>query len=170
VSLQRNRRQGRFTDVDKRRLAPVIPHLLRSLHMRSLMGPLRQQQGAYLSAIDRMPFGVIFIDDTGRVFDVSVPAEEILQNASELTIKHRKLLAQNSSDDAALQQLIRASITTNLNETAVSKSCTLRRLNGKQPFKIVVISASSDGSCYCSYAGCAVVIFDPREVRARAWL
>lgn len=139
VSLQRSRRQGRFTDVDKRRLAPVIPHLLRSLQMRSLMGPLRQQQGAYQSAIDRMPFGVIFIDATGRVFDVSGPAHEILRSASGLTIKNQKLIAQNPSDDAALQQVIKASITTNASESAESKSCNLRSLNGRRPLKVVVI-------------------------------
>jgi DNA-binding CsgD family transcriptional regulator len=159
VSLQRNRRQGRFTDVDKRRLAPVIPHLLRSLQMRSLVEPLRQQHGAFLSAIDRMPFGVIFIDASGLVSDVSGPAQRILQGASGLTVKHKKLSAQNASDDAALQRLIRTSIRVKPSESVESRVCTVRTLNAQRPLKIFVIPLRQTAAAFALTQGCAVVVF-----------
>jgi DNA-binding CsgD family transcriptional regulator len=161
VSLQRNRRQGRFTDVDKRRLAPVIPHLLRSLQMRSLVEPLRQQHGAFLSAIDRMPFGVIFIDASGLVSDVSGPAQRILQGASGLTVKHKKLSAQNASDDAALQRLIRTSIRVKPSESVESRVCTVRNLNAQRPLKIFVIPLRQTAAAFALTQGCAVVVFGP---------
>jgi len=159
VSLQRNRRQGRFTDIDKRRLAPVIPHLLRSLQMRSLVEPLRQERDAYLSAIDRMPFGVIFIDASGLVSDVSGPAQAILQSASGLTVKHGKLSAQNSSDDATLQRLIRASTRTMPSEAVESRTCSVRSLNGQRPLKIFVIPIQLTAAAFALTQECAVVIF-----------
>jgi hypothetical protein len=165
VSLQRSCRQGSFTSEDEARLAPLMPHLLRALEIRRLVEPIRHRQHVYLELLDRLPFGVILLDDGSRVLELSATAETIVRRQTALTVRGASLRALRPSDDAELHCAIRtASCKTSIHGGRGS-TVTIHRTDGKRSLTAAVPIRAPQVFMSIPPA-CVVVIFDPEGQRA----
>ncbi len=85
----------------------LLPHLRRALHMHNLLDRSESLGTLYSKAIGRLSVATIVLDETGKVLDQNLIAQDILASGDGLKLVGGRLEATYPSDNRALQQLIR---------------------------------------------------------------
>jgi DNA-binding CsgD family transcriptional regulator len=71
----RTRGQGEFPAATRRLIARFLPHLRRTFAIRDHVTELRQEAKAKSKALDRLPVGVLFLDEGGLVREMNQTAQ-----------------------------------------------------------------------------------------------
>jgi DNA-binding CsgD family transcriptional regulator len=79
LSIKSTRRHGPFSDLEVRTLERVIPHARRALEIRDRLQACRIRADALLASLQRLPFGMLILDDMGRVIESNTFAEQMLR-------------------------------------------------------------------------------------------
>ena len=77
IAILRNFRQGPFGQPELAALGRLIPHLQRAARLHLRMGELSLQNQTVEAALDRLQFGVVIADVTGRALVVNRAAQEM---------------------------------------------------------------------------------------------
>ena len=163
VSLQRSHQQGRFLAQDEERYRDVIPHVVRALGVRRRLQAAQHRNAVTVDLIDRLPFGVVFLDGLARVLHASVIARALLRSNVGLQVSNGEIHATYKQDDTQLQR-------------AIQQTLRSRRI-GCPPGATVSLSASTGlgaGRTLCvavvpvrtatselQYDSCLLLVFDP---------
>jgi DNA-binding CsgD family transcriptional regulator len=92
VSVKASRRHGPFNDAEVNRLQVVMPHVQRVLQIRDRL-ELHQIRAAGLSAsLQRLPFGVLLLEDSGRIAESNAFAERLLRTESSVRCDRNRTL------------------------------------------------------------------------------
>jgi DNA-binding CsgD family transcriptional regulator/PAS domain-containing protein len=143
ITCLRSHQQGPFRSTEVELLRLLFPHLQRAMQFHKRMSVLQGHYRASLDALDRLPSGVILIDDKGRMLEANVAAKEILSQNDGLTIEKEGLAASTSNQTRELRSTI-AAAAFSIREKGFSAggSLAIVRPSGKRPFVLVIMPAS----------------------------
>jgi len=77
--------RGQFDSTDVARVQPFVPHLQRALAIRDRVEASRLKIGALTATMDRLPFGVIVLDQNRRILECNVTAAALMTRQSGLS-------------------------------------------------------------------------------------
>ena len=105
LALNRGDRHEEFDAHDARLLSVLVPHVRRSLAIQRRFGGLDAERSPILDALDRLPRGLVLLDDRARPIFVNRYAARLLEQRDGLSIEKEALIA---AMPAAARQLARA--------------------------------------------------------------
>ncbi len=104
--ILRPRESGTFALDDLEFLDRAIPHIKRALQVMIRLADLETRAATGTEIWDRLPYGIIVLDDAGRVLWTNVVAEKLLSQNDGLVTRAGQLRAVAPSEDGTLQRLI----------------------------------------------------------------
>jgi DNA-binding CsgD family transcriptional regulator len=164
VSIQRSRRQGPFLKADEERCKVLIPHLVRALRIRQELQAVRQQQAVVMEVLDRLPFGVVLLDDAGRIIETSAAADAMLRSGDGVAAKGGAIRAALPEDDHGLQKAIRRTLRARADQLAPGGAVALRREGDRRALTVVVVPVADPSIFMHAVPRCMVLISDPDRV------
>ncbi|CAN5148829.1 helix-turn-helix transcriptional regulator [soil metagenome] len=102
-TLQRDPLAGNFTRDDIAALERLVPHLRRAVQLHRALAPSRRAAVAFADGLEKMPFGLVAIDDRGRVWHLNKTAQDIVDRRDGLTVSRDSGLS--TVDRTAAQRL-----------------------------------------------------------------
>jgi DNA-binding CsgD family transcriptional regulator/PAS domain-containing protein len=95
-----------FTPVEKRLLEALVPHLARIFEMTRNFLSVTRERIALAEVMDRVPAGMLLLDENGRVVFRNHSADRILARNDGLGLVDGMLHAENADADATLHRFI----------------------------------------------------------------
>lgn len=91
----------------------LVPHVMRAVTIEQRLGGVTLERAGLSEALDRLPTGVMLLDERGRVTVFNRAAAELLRRADGLSIdRERAPCAARATDTAALRRAIAGACTT----------------------------------------------------------
>jgi PAS domain-containing protein/DNA-binding CsgD family transcriptional regulator len=145
IAVLRNFRQGPFGHPENATLDRLVPHLQRAARLHLRMRELRLQNQTIQAALDRLPFGVVIADATGRALIVNRAAAEMAAANDGLLLRDGRLAAARTEETAALTRHIAEAVrTAGRREGEAGGSLRISRPSGRQPFALLIAPLSPD--------------------------
>jgi DNA-binding CsgD family transcriptional regulator len=110
LGIHRTREAGAYIEVERSKVALLLPHLQRALRLGRRLSALSQAHAAALQALDRVDTGVIVVDERCRVMLSSAMADTLLRGNSELAVHGGCLVLQQPALRDALSAQVRAAV------------------------------------------------------------
>lgn len=128
-----------FSQEERQLCEALLPHLRRALHMHNLLDRSESLGMLYSKAIGRLSVATIVLDETGKVLDQNLIAQEILDNGDGLKLVGGRLEATYPSDNRALQQLIRNAFAHQPGDRVIpSEAMSIARPSGQVSLGVVI--------------------------------
>lgn len=128
----RARSQGPFTPSDAKRLSTLVPHLTRVIRLARKFSVVSARTS--VDVLNALGDGALVVDRRAKVVYLNSRAETIVSRGSGLCVKHGRLVANDSSTQSRLDQLIacatsgRVALERTLLQPVVVKDSSARRL------------------------------------------
>lgn len=112
IGLHRDAAAGAFTDIERRMLENILPHLQRALQLRARLAPRKLITGIGTAALDALPTCVVVVDGTMQVRHLNEAGASLTApGRSGLTIGRAaggdmRLSARHRDDNDALRRLV----------------------------------------------------------------
>ena len=160
LGLMRPRSFGAYSAEDLDLLKRTIPHLIRMMQILLRLNDLAGQNTTGAALWDRLPYGIILLDETGRLLWANRSADAILSPGDGLGVHANFLRAAKPDDNVLLQWKIgNAAATARGRGTGCGGAMALSRSDGGRPLSILVSPFPVDrGSIFVSRRA-AVVVF-----------
>jgi DNA-binding CsgD family transcriptional regulator/PAS domain-containing protein len=110
--VQRPRRGGPFGEGELARLRGVLPHLRRAFQISRQLAAGEVERQAMLALLERLPTGVLLLDEHRRVVFLNRRAESILAAGDGLTMTAQGLQVTAPGLQPALERLIQEAVET----------------------------------------------------------
>ncbi len=160
ISVQRTPRQGHVTADQVRLFEQLLPHVRRGVAISRRLEEMDRCQAAALDAVDRLPHGVVLLDDHGRVLTCNRAAEAIFVESDGLARSVDGIHSAYATDDRQLQRLIGGALKTNRGGTIP-----LLRPSGRKPFVLTVAPYASDDNLLAVVRPAAIVMLTDPETQ-----
>jgi DNA-binding CsgD family transcriptional regulator len=85
LAIHSTRLRGPFDERDGELVQPFIPHLQRALGIRDRLESSRMRIDVLTATLDRLPFGIIVLDDLARILECSATASALMTRGSGIT-------------------------------------------------------------------------------------
>jgi len=122
-------------------LQRLIPHFQKADELATKVAEISETKRLAMSFLDRLDYGVVFVDQVGRIRLTNQRAERWLQRSDAISARFGRLQMKSARDDQALGQLIRsATMADNLQGGALITSGG----EGDVQAKVVVLPISPD--------------------------
>ena len=161
----RSHKKGPFGPAEVKLLRALMPHLQRALQFQRRTADLEGQYRASLDAMDRLPVGIIFLDDSGCLLALNRSAKRVMDQNDGLAIGKEGLRAADSQENKSLRLLvISAAITATQNGFRRAAPLAISRPSGKRPYALLAMPSSSETLAF-AVKKCAVIVFisDPED-------
>ncbi len=170
LGLMRPKSFGPYRAEDLDMLERAIPHLMRMIQILLRLNDLAGQNAAGAALWDRLPYGIILLDETGRLLWANRSAEVMLSAGDSVGARGDFLRAVRPGEDAALQRLIGEAAATGRGRGGGSGGfMALPRGDGCRPLAVLVAPFPIDrGALFASRRAAAVVFLSDPECQARA--
>jgi DNA-binding CsgD family transcriptional regulator len=151
--LHRAPNQGHFTKDDAVQLEQLAPHLRRAAKIQAKLEEVDAARRASEAALDQLIFGLITVDQNGRVLSMNRMAEDVIADQDGLWVHRGSLMTRLPHEVALLQRCIREATepTTQANPRQ-GASLLITRPSGRGAYRLLV-APLSDG---------AAARFDPK--------
>jgi len=165
LRITRSSKGREFTAEDKAFCGQLLPHLRRSVKLRSRVDGIESERRLYAVAMDRMQIGTVVLNELGMVVRSNGVAESILGEKDGVQVVKGRLRAEYALEDRELQRLIKSSLTHATGSSpAVTEAISLTRPSGQPKLGVLVRSIPcnelSEGN---DWPQVAVFIRDPRH-------
>jgi PAS domain-containing protein len=107
MSFTRHRDRGAYDGDGKRLIERLAPHVRRALLTHWRLTEARLGGEIQQSALEHLGYGVVMLDDAGRVLYLNPQAESMLRAGDGFLIGQGRLSATRPGDDAELARLLR---------------------------------------------------------------
>ena len=170
IAIQRPRRQGSFELHDLDLLDRLAPHLLRALRLQTRFAEFEAQRWADQTLRDRLPFAVILVDEQGRIVGQNQAATDLLAAGDGLTARCGRLRAAHPTEQAVLDQLLRAAApAVNATGTAAGGAIVLRRPSERRSLSVLVMPVPRRRNAFSLGLGAPipaalVIVTDPERL------
>lgn len=173
ITAFRAERTGPASEADVSVFRAVLPHLQRSVQLYFRLLDLETGRAATASALDRLPIGVILLDEARRPILVNRAAQAILDRNDGLTLAPNGLRAARRDEAARLAALVAAATSTPLRRGAAvagsgaGGALAISRPSLCRPLSVLVSPLHADQyRLGAQVAVAAVFVSDPEERRA----
>lgn len=159
LAVLRNFRQGSFGQPELAVLRRLVPHLQRAARLHLQMREMRLQNQAVEAALDRLPFGVVIADATGRTLLVNRAAQDMAAAKDGLLLCGGRLTVAQPKEATILVRHIGDAV-----ETATRRkgegggSLSISRPSGRRPFALMVAPLSPDAALAAQHQAPAALI------------
>jgi DNA-binding CsgD family transcriptional regulator len=137
--VEAGHRHGPFEHQALETFSALVPHLIRAARMREAFVAARRERDIRMDVLDRLPFGIIFLDGTGSAVGVTAEAERLLQKGDGLRVHRSRVSAQFPDDDRRLQEATFHSTRGRGNGSPAGATLAIRRRPPKPALHVVVI-------------------------------
>jgi DNA-binding CsgD family transcriptional regulator/PAS domain-containing protein len=143
----------------------LLPHLERALQLHRRLTRIDADRDAIAEVFQRLPLGVILLDELRGVTLVNEAAAEITNTSDGLLLTRHGLAASVAAEGATLRALILAAVaTTNGKGLHAGGAMSLSRPSGKRPLSLLVTPLrSSNTYAPRGRAGAALFVTDPER-------
>lgn len=154
-----------FSEADKAFCRRLLPHLKRSVRLRSRVEGIESERRLYAVAMDRMQIGTVVLNEHGAIVRSNSVAEAILAEKDGILVVKGKLHAEYALEDRELQRLIKTGLSvTARSAPVVTEAISLTRPSGQPKLGVLVRSIpASEMSESNDWPQVAVFIRDPRH-------
>ncbi len=144
-------------------LRSFVSQLQRAFALHKQFTQLRGQHGAISDVLNRLPFGVLFVDVHGHVVARNVKAREIAEAGDGLVVERSVLTASSAREASKLRELI-VRATTAAKDEVTGRPMNITRPSMRRPLTVLVGSLSLVDRSEGSTAPAAVVfVSDPED-------
>lgn len=145
----------------------LLPHLQRALDIHERLAGLADQRSAAEAVIDRLPFGVVFVDAGGRAVLVNRTAQGIFDTHDGLTLRAKHLNAANLSQTNELRALVARAIAASRGDGVGSGGAIpIGRPSGKRALQVLVTPLrTARTKLHLTSTACAAVFVSDPEVQ-----
>ena len=107
LSPLRDLRRREYGDAEVSVMRALVPHVMRAVSIEQRLGGVTLERAGMSEALDRLPTGVVMLDERGRVTVFNRAAAQLLQRGDGLSIdRDQQLCAARAADTAALRRAI----------------------------------------------------------------
>ena len=110
LTINRGNRGDEFEWHEARTLAILLPHVRRALTIQQRLGGFANERAHIVDAVDRLPFGIVLLDDRARPLFMNRYAARLIDARDGLAIDKESLVALIPSADARLQRALASAI------------------------------------------------------------
>ena len=159
IAVLRDVRQGPFCELEVAALERMVPHLQRAARLHLQMQGLRLHNQAVEAALDRLPFGVIVADASGRALIINRAAEKMAAKNDGLILRGGHLTVTRTAEAAALaRHIAEAARTAACRKGEGGGALLVSRPSGRRPFALLVAPLSPDLTLAAAHQAPAVLI------------
>ena len=108
MCIEGTRRHGPFTEAERRKIITVLPHLRRVLQVKDRLAKAGTRADQLLETMDRLPYGVLLLDEDLTIVEASAAARAILAEGDGVHARGGRLGFHRSSDAAAFARTLTA--------------------------------------------------------------
>ena len=146
IASLRPKSAGAFGQDEGRLLKQLVPHLQRALQLHRRILGLETRSQAAADALDRLPTGLILVDEQGKILMVNRVARTILDKNDGLTLTRDGLTTTRADETDSLRKLIQcASMTTEGKGFDSGGVMSLTRPSFRRPLSILITPLTSNG-------------------------
>jgi DNA-binding CsgD family transcriptional regulator len=158
---------ARFDDHHLTDLRNLMPHLRRALEISRRVLELQHEITIAGDALDQLSFGVIAVDEAGRVVRANRAAERILSRKDGLSVDARGLVALELRARAELRAALEQAIKGGLGDAAKPNFVRVPRAPRAQPLALVLAPVNAGAWTLGERrARCVVYVIDPESTVA----
>lgn len=156
---------GAFASEEQKALEYLLPHIQRAVEIGQRLGNVRLLHAAGADAVERLPYGVIFVGDDGRVLFMNRVARSIGSERDGITVNESGVHALRPQDNADLQKLISQATTTSLGlARQTGGAISVNRPSGSRAYSVLVTPIIQSENIFASERPAAVVfVSDPED-------
>ncbi len=137
--VEAGRRHGPFQQDAREKFSALVPHLIRVARIREVLASARRERDIRMDILDRLPFGVIFLDTTGAIVAASAFGERMLQEGNGIRVRQSRLNAEFPDDDRLLQDAIFRSARPRGARSTPGATLAVRRRPPTPPLSVAVV-------------------------------
>ncbi|SMB22660.1 Transcriptional regulator, LuxR-family [Sterolibacterium denitrificans] len=154
-----------FSEQDKAFCQRLLPHLKRSVKLRSRVEGIESERRLYAVAMDRMQIGTVVLNEQGLIVRSNSVADGILEEKDGIQVVKGKLHAEYALEDRELQRLIKNGLSNVASASPViTEAISLTRPSGQPKLGVLVRSIPcNDLSEGNDWPQVAVFIRDPKH-------
>lgn len=157
-------RSGPFQARKLALLQRVIPHLQRAMQVCLRLNDLETRAAAGEDLWDRLPFGIVLLDQAGRILWTNLVADAVIAAGDGLSARGGFLLAADATGNARLQRLIGEAARTGLGHGLhAGGALSLARPSLKRPLALLVSPFRAERIVLGASPAAAVLISDPER-------
>lgn len=146
LSPLRDPRRREYGSTEVALLQALVPHVARAVTIEQRLGGITLERAGLSEALDRLPTGVLLLDERGRVTVFNRAASELLRRGDGLSIdREQQLCASRASDTASLRRAVVGACTTGAMERhegsggfPAGSALLLARPSGRRPLQVTV--------------------------------
>lgn len=167
--VEAGRGRGPFEREALDRFSAVVPHLIRAARIREALVSARRERDVRMEVFDRLPLGIVLLDETGGVITASAYAEALLREGDGIRSRRSRLHAEFPEEDRCLQLGIHRTTRRGGNGSLPGATLTVRRRPPKTPLTVMIIPIAPSGILTIApQPAVMLVVTDPdRTPRAR---
>ena len=159
IAVLRNFHQGPFGQPELAVLARLVPHLQRAARLHLQMREMRLQSRAIEAALDRLQFGVVIADASGRALVLNRAAQEMATAKDGLFLRGGQLTAYRAEEAAALVRAIAEAVRTAARRSGQGGSALrISRPSGRRPYAVLVAPLTPETALAAEHQAPAALI------------
>jgi DNA-binding CsgD family transcriptional regulator len=138
-SVHRSRSRGPFEERAQARMRALFPHVQRAFQIGRQLAGSEAERHAMLALLERIPTGVLLLDERRRVAFLNRRAEAILAAGDGLIMTAQGLQAVQPELQAALAELIQGAVETGAGRgTHAGGALSLHAAGGRESYQVLV--------------------------------
>lgn len=145
----------------------LLPHLQRALQIHDRLAGLACQRAGE-DVIDRLPFGVMFVDAVGGVVFLNRAAQQAVETGDGLRLCNKRLVASNAEQTTRLRALVAAAIAAGIGGgLSPGGAIPITRPSAKRPLQVLVTPIHAAGASlnFSSVTACAAIFVSDPELQ-----
>ena len=166
LGIHRTREAGAYSEVERSKVALLLPHLQRALRLGRRLSALSQAHAAALQALDRVDTGVIVVDERCRIMLSSAMADALLRWNTELAVHGGYLVLQQPALRDALSARVRAAVNVAQGEPADAGAALCVPRAGRLPLVLEIAPLRPTTSAFGDQGPAALVFIRDPEAPA----
>lgn len=146
------------------RSAQFAKHVARAARLRRSVEVAQQRNASVMHVVDQLPFGIVLVDEYGRIIRASAAAAAILRAGDGLESNEGAVRACRKADDRLLQQALQRSLRRcDDPRHLASTTVTVHRSDRRRRLTVTVMPVAPDKLVMSTPAACMLAIFDPES-------
>jgi DNA-binding CsgD family transcriptional regulator len=138
-TVQRERRRGPFNEREQAHLRALFPHVRRAFQIGRQLAASEAERHAMLALLERIPTGVLLLDERCRVAFLNRRAEAILAAGDGLVMTAQGVRAVQPELQRALAELIQGAVATGAGRgTHAGGALSLHAARGRESYQVLV--------------------------------
>jgi DNA-binding CsgD family transcriptional regulator len=138
IAALRSKGQGPFGAAEERLLRALMPHLQRAVQLHRRLAAAELTSRSLAESMDRLPYGVILLDERGQVLLANWFARGRLAACDGLTEERGTLGASMRSESSALRRLVADALDVAAGRRPAGGVLRLSRPSGARPLSLLV--------------------------------